>query len=52
MTTGGIEPATFRFVAQHLSHCAIAVPVQTQMEVGKRSENKVQGVQEMRQEDT
>ena len=22
----GIEPATFRFVAQHLNHCAIAVP--------------------------
>ena len=22
----GIEPATFRFVAQHLSHCATAVP--------------------------
>ena len=21
----GIEPATFRFVAQHLKHCAIAV---------------------------
>jgi len=23
---GGIEPATFRFVAQHLNHCATAVP--------------------------
>ena len=22
----GIEPATFRFVAQHLNHCATAVP--------------------------
>jgi len=22
-----IEPATFRFVAQHLKHCATAVPV-------------------------
>ena len=22
----GIEPATFRFVAQYLNHCAIAVP--------------------------
>jgi len=22
----GIEPAAFRFVAQHLSHCATAVP--------------------------
>ena len=26
MTPAGIEPATFRFVAQHLSHCATAVP--------------------------
>ena len=26
MTQAGIEPATFRFVAQHLNHCATAVP--------------------------
>ena len=26
MTPVGIEPATFRFVAQHLNHCATAVP--------------------------
>ena len=25
LTPGGIEPATFRFVAQHLNHCATAV---------------------------
>ena len=25
--SAGIEPATFRFVAQHLNHCATAVPV-------------------------
>ena len=25
LTLAGIEPATFRFVAQHLSHCATAV---------------------------
>jgi hypothetical protein len=33
MTPSGIEPATFRFVAQYLNHCAIykgkAVPLQT-----------------------
>jgi hypothetical protein len=27
VTLDGIEPATFRFVAQHLNHCATAVPV-------------------------
>jgi len=27
MTPSGIEPATFRFVAQHLNHCATAVTV-------------------------
>jgi len=26
LTPAGIEPAAFRFVAQHLSHCATAVP--------------------------
>ena len=24
--TAGIEPATFRYVTQHLNHCDIAVP--------------------------
>jgi hypothetical protein len=27
LTSAGIEPATFRFVAQYLNHCATAVPV-------------------------
>ena len=27
MTPAGIEPATFRFVAQRLNHCATAVPM-------------------------
>ena len=27
MTPAGIEPATFRFVAQHFIHCATAVPI-------------------------
>jgi len=26
-TLAGIEPATFQFVAQHLNHCAIVVPI-------------------------
>ena len=33
LTPAGIEPATFRFVAQHLNHCATAVP---QYVVGNR----------------
>jgi len=27
LTPAGIEPATFRFIAQHFNHCATAVPV-------------------------
>ena len=26
LTPAGVEPAIFRFVAQHLNHCATAVP--------------------------
>ena len=33
MTLAGIEPATFRFVAQHLNYCATAVPYGTIQEV-------------------
>ena len=29
LTPAGIEPATFRFVAQHLNHCATTVPLST-----------------------
>jgi hypothetical protein len=29
MTPSGIEPATFRIVAQHINHCATAVPLST-----------------------
>jgi len=28
MTPSGIEPANFQFVAQHLNHCATAVPIE------------------------
>jgi len=29
LTQAGIEPATYRFVVQHLNHCATAVPFNT-----------------------
>ena len=28
LTPAGIEPATYRFVAQHFNHCAAAVPTE------------------------
>ena len=34
MIPAGIEPATFRFVAQHLNHCATAVPHMTYIAFG------------------
>jgi len=35
VTPVGIEPATFRFVAQHINHCATAVPKITKMQFYK-----------------
>ena len=34
MAPAGIEPATFRFVAQHLNDCATAVPVLCEVVAG------------------
>ena len=34
-TPTGIEPATFRFVAQHLNHCATAVPKNSKLRMYK-----------------
>jgi hypothetical protein len=36
MTPSGIEPATFRFVAQYLNHCATAVPNNVRITVNIR----------------
>ena len=33
LTPAGIEPATFRYVAQHLNHCATAVTVKLSTKV-------------------
>ena len=33
LTPAGIEPATFRFVAQHINHCATAVPTSVSTDV-------------------
>ena len=35
MTPAGIEPATFRFVAQHVNHCATAFPHYSSSALGK-----------------
>jgi hypothetical protein len=37
MTPSGIEPATFRFVAQYVNHCATAVPIRHFKKSGKQS---------------
>jgi len=45
LTPAGIEPATFRFVAQHLSRCAtqahivIALPLPSPLQVRKNNLN-------------
>jgi len=39
MLPAGIETATLRFVAQHLNHCAIAVPIEKSANKNKRSSN-------------
>jgi len=36
LTPAAIEPATFRFVAKHLNHCATAVPEEFERYVKKR----------------
>ena len=41
MTASGIEPATFRFVAQHLNHCATAVPVPKCITADKQQDGRV-----------
>jgi len=40
LTPAGIEPATFRFVAQHLNHCATAVPFMKNYDDGSQVEPK------------
>ena len=58
MTPAGIEPATFRFVAQRLNHCATAVPlgkkVQRRNQLGEptkeRRENEKWQIKDIRVE--
>ena len=37
LTPAGIEPAAFRFVAQHLNHCATAVPYKEFIRVSNKT---------------
>ena len=41
MTPPGIEPANFQFVAQHLKHCAIAVPLYRTFTLTKKTANSL-----------
>jgi len=41
LTPAGIEPATFRFVAQYLNHCATAVPEQKERTKKHRNVQKL-----------
>jgi len=41
MTPAGIEPATFRFVAQHLNHSATAVPTYHKVKGEKPGDLKI-----------
>ena len=43
LTLAGIEPATFRFVAQHLNHCATAIPV-SNSNTGQKHKHSPQSV--------
>ena len=38
LTLAGIEPATFRIVAQHLSHCATADPIYIYIQIERERE--------------
>ena len=40
LTLAGIELATFRFVAQHLNHCATAVPIHTHTHTLRKPHDK------------
>jgi hypothetical protein len=41
MTPAGIETATFRFVAEHLNHCATAVPHPNNIGMKERASHTV-----------
>ena len=45
LTLAGIEPATFRFVAQHLNHCATAVPPDIQIRVRPHAKQLANGAE-------
>jgi len=38
LTPAGIEPVTFQIVAQHLNHCATAVPGENTIYLGNEKE--------------
>ena len=49
LTPAGMEPATFRFVAQHLNHCATAVPLKLPI---LQKENFTENIQQLHKTNT
>ena len=48
VTPDGIEPATYRFVAQHLNHCVTAVPDDASITSANHDDSTDEGILKFR----